>query len=124
MYESQYVIEDVTNPDDIARFRAQDARHRRNSEWLQTHWAEGLSQARGKFVAVAGQEAFIADTPAEAWAWVDAMHPEGNGALVRYIRPEEGPRSCGSSVSGNCATMVSCDPLYVSKYWKERHPDR
>ena len=39
MYESQYVIEDVTNPDDIARFRAQDARHRRNSEWLQTHWA-------------------------------------------------------------------------------------
>ena len=92
MYESQYVIEDVTDPDDIARFRAQDVRHRRNSEWLQTHWAEVLPRARGKFLAVAEQEAFIADTPAEAWAWVDAMHPEDNGAFVRYIRSEEGPR--------------------------------
>ena len=92
MYESQYVIEDVTNPDEIARFRAQDVRHRRNSEWLQTHRADVLPQACGKFLAVAAQEAFIADMPAEAWAWVDAMHPEDNGAFVRYIRPEEGPR--------------------------------
>jgi hypothetical protein len=57
-----------------------------------THWAEVLPQARGKFLAVADQEAFIADTPAEAWACVDAMHPEDNGAFVRYIHPEEGPR--------------------------------
>jgi len=92
MHASQYVIEDVTNPDEIARFRAQDARHRRNSEWLQTHWVEVLPQARGKFLAVADREAFIADTPAEAWTWVYAMHPEDNGAFVRYIRPEEGPR--------------------------------
>ena len=92
MHEPHYVIEDVTNPDEIARFRAQDVCHRRNSEWLQTHWAEVLPQARGKFLAVADQEAFIADTPAEAWAWVDAMHPEDNGAFVRYIRSEEGPR--------------------------------
>ena len=53
MDASQYVIEDVTNPDDIARFRAQDVRHRRNSACLQTHWAEVLPKARGKFVAVA-----------------------------------------------------------------------
>lgn len=48
----------------------------RNEEWLEAHWAEVLPQARGKFLAIAGQEAFIADTPAEAWAWVDAVHPE------------------------------------------------
>ena len=92
MVESTFRIEEVSNPHDIARARAQDERHRRNSDWLQTHWADVLPQARGKFLAVAEQEAFIADTPAEAWAWVDAVHPEDNGAFVRYIRPEEGPR--------------------------------
>jgi hypothetical protein len=48
-----FSIEEVSNPDDIARARAQDERHRRNSDWLQTHWAEVLPQARGKFLAVA-----------------------------------------------------------------------
>ena len=92
MREPHYVIEEVTNPDEITRFRVQDARHRRNSEWFQAHWAEVLPQARGKFLAVAEQDACIADTPAEAWTWVEAMHPEDNGAFVQYIRPEEGPR--------------------------------
>jgi hypothetical protein len=92
MNEPQFIIEDITNPEEIGRFRAQDARHRRNSEWLQAHWAAVLPQARGKFLAVAGQEAFIAATPAAAWAWIDASHPDDNGAFVRYIRPEKGPR--------------------------------
>lgn len=65
---------------------------RRNSDWLQAHWVDVLPQARGKFLAVAGQEPFIADTPAEAWAWVDATHPEDDGAIVQYIRTETGPR--------------------------------
>lgn len=63
-----FIIEEVTDPQEIARAKAQDARHRRNNEWLQAHWAAVLPQARGKFLAVAGQEAFIADTIAEAWA--------------------------------------------------------
>jgi len=92
MAEPAYSIEEVSEPHEIARRRAQDERHRRNSEWLQAHWTEVLPQARGKFLAIAGQEPFIADTPAEAWAWVDATHPDDNGAIVRYIRPETGPR--------------------------------
>ena len=92
MAEPACSIEEVSEPHEIARRRAQAERHRRNSEWLQAHWAEVLPQARGKFLAVAGQEPFIADTPAEAWAWVDATHPDDNGAIVRYIRPETGPR--------------------------------
>jgi hypothetical protein len=67
-----FIIEEVTDPNEIARAQAQDQRHRRNEKWLETHWADVLPRARGKFLAVAGQEAFIADTPAEAWAWVDA----------------------------------------------------
>ena len=94
MTEPKFIIEEVTDPGEIARARAQDERHRRNSEWLQAHWADVLPQARGKFLAVAGQEPFIANTPEEAWAWVAATHPEDNGAIVRYIRTEKGPRIC------------------------------
>src|SRR5438093_7035024 len=92
MSEPRIIIEEVDDPVEIARFQAQDERARRNSDWLQAHWSDVLPQARGKFLAVAGQEAFIADTIAEAWAWVDATHPEDDGATVQYVRPEKGPR--------------------------------
>lgn len=92
MTQPKFIIEEVTDPEEIARARAQDERHRRNNEWIQAHWADVLPQARGKFLAVAGQEAFIADTIEEAWSWVDATHPEDDGATVEYIRPEKGPR--------------------------------
>jgi hypothetical protein len=90
MTDRGFVIEEVSDPDEIQRSQAQDARHRRNSAWLQAHWGDVLPQARGKFVAVAGQEAFIAETPAEAW--VEATHPEDNGAIVHYVRTQTGPR--------------------------------
>lgn len=59
-------IEEVTDPKEIERAHLQHERHRRNSAWLQSHWADILPQARGKFLAVAEQEPFIADTPAAA----------------------------------------------------------
>ena len=92
MSKSAFIIEEVTDPKETERSHLQHERHRRNSDWLQSHWADVLPQARGKFLAVAEQEPRIADTPAEAWAWVDATHPGDNGAIVRYIRPETGPR--------------------------------
>lgn len=90
--EPQFVIEEVTDPVEIARCRAQHERAKRNSDWIQAHWGDVMPQARGKFVAVAGQEAHIADTATEAWAWAAAAHPEDNGAMVRYIRKDLGPR--------------------------------
>jgi hypothetical protein len=92
MRHPDFVIEEVSDPDETRRSRAQDERHRRNSAWLQAHWEDVLPQARGKFVAVAGQEAFIAETPIAAWAWAEAIHPEDNGAIVRYVRTQRGPR--------------------------------
>ncbi len=96
MTQSQFIIEEVTDPQEISRAQAQDERHRRNSDWLQAHWADVLPQARGKFLAVAEQEAFIADTAAAAWAWAAATHPEDDGAIVRYIRTDKGPRIYGN----------------------------
>jgi hypothetical protein len=51
-----------------------------------------LPRAYGKFLAVAGQEAFLADTPEEAWALARAAHPDDDGAFSRYVRPPGGPR--------------------------------
>jgi hypothetical protein len=53
------LIEEVTDPDEIARTREQDERARRNSDWLRGHWPEIAPRARARFLAVAGQEAFI-----------------------------------------------------------------
>jgi hypothetical protein len=88
----KFVIEEVTDPVEIARHRAQGEQAKRNSDWLQAHWADVLPQARGKFLAVAGQEAFIADSPREAWAWAEQQHSEDRGALVQYVFPQGGPR--------------------------------
>jgi hypothetical protein len=90
--EPRFTIEEVTDPAEVARFRAQDERFRRNSDWLEAHWADVLPQARGRFLAVAGQEAFVADSPAEAAALAKAAHPDDTGLLLRYVRPALGPR--------------------------------
>ena len=92
MSEPRFIIEEVTDPEAIARARAQDERARRNDEWLQAHWPEIVPKARGRFLAVAGQEAFIADTWEEAWAMAKAAHPEDDGAHLQYVIAERGPR--------------------------------
>jgi hypothetical protein len=90
--EAQFVVEEVTDPVEIARFRAQDERFRRNSDWLAAHWDDVLPQARGRFLAVAGQEPFIADSPEDAAAMAKAAYPDDTGLLVRYVRSVVGPR--------------------------------
>jgi len=95
MKDPELVIEKVTDPAEIARHRALRERAKRNSDWLQAHWADLLPGVRGKFVAVAGQEAFIADTPGEAWSQAKKAHPEDDGALCQFVFPHMGPRFYG-----------------------------
>lgn len=90
--ENSVVIEEITDPVLAAEIVEQDRRHRLNWEWLEGHWHELAPQARGKFVAVAAQEAHIADTVEEAWDWVRTKHSEDNGGFVQYVLAKEGPR--------------------------------
>lgn len=92
MNEPRFTLEEVKDPGEIARHRAQMERFRRNSAWLQAHWDELLPQALGRFLAVAGQEAFLGASPEEALAQARAAHPEDDGLLSQYVRPERGPR--------------------------------
>jgi hypothetical protein len=89
-YLATFEIE--TDPEEIAEGDAVRRQAKLNRDWLESHWADILPEARGKFVAVAGQEAFIADTDAEAWARAKAAHPEDRGAISRYVRASRGPR--------------------------------
>jgi hypothetical protein len=92
MLGDRLILDEVTDPAEAARCQAQLEHFRRNADWLEAHWPDLLPQARGQHVAVAGQEAFVAATPAEAWAWVKANYPDDDGAFVRYVIPERGPR--------------------------------
>jgi hypothetical protein len=90
---SKITMEEVTDPKEIAQSQAQHERHRRNVDWLESHWDDVLPQARGRFVAVANQQAFMAETSGEAWAWIDAHHPGDNGGFVHYVPTHTGPRN-------------------------------
>ena len=68
------------------------ARFRKNVDWLEEHAAEVYGRHRGKCICVAGQELFVADSPAAAIALAQAAHPEDDGQFVHYIPLEKLPR--------------------------------
>jgi hypothetical protein len=90
--EPTFIVEEVTDPAEIARAKAQDERLQRNLQWIQEHWEDVLPHGFGKFLAVAGQEAFLGDSAQEAWALAKAAHPEDDGAFIQYLMEHTGPR--------------------------------
>ena len=83
--QTPIVMEEVTDPVELARARAQRERFDRNSAWFQAHAVEIYTRYRGKCVCVAGEALFVANTPEEAIALAKAAHPEDDGSFIRYI---------------------------------------
>jgi len=83
------VMEEVTDPVELAKARAQRERFDRNAAWLQEHVPEIYSRYRGKCICIAGEELFVADTPQAALALGTAAHPDDDGSFVRYIPREK-----------------------------------
>jgi len=96
MDEPKFTIEINDDPEFNARFHARLAQFRKNSEWLSAHWGDVLPRASGRFIAVAGQEPFIADDPLEAERLASAAHPEDEGVYVKYVDPRKGIRLYGN----------------------------
>lgn len=92
MNDNNVVIGEITDPAECARIHARIKRAERNLDWLSGHWSDLMPQARGKFVVVAAQQAHIAESSEEAWAWAKTVHPEDDGAIIQYVRTEIGPR--------------------------------
>jgi hypothetical protein len=82
------VIEEVTDPVELAKARAQREQFDRNAAWLQAHAHEVYSKNRGKYFCVAGEELFVADTADEAIAQAQSAHPEDDGWFFRFIPME------------------------------------
>jgi hypothetical protein len=89
---SKPILEEVTDPTELAAARAQRAQFDRNAAWLQAHASEVYCKYRGKCICVAGEELFVADTASEALAKATAAHPDDKGRFVHYIPKEKVPR--------------------------------
>jgi hypothetical protein len=83
------VMEEVSDPGELAKARAQRERFDRNVAWFQARASEVYTRYRGKCICVAGEELFVADTPEEALALATTAHPEDDGSFLRYIPREK-----------------------------------
>lgn len=83
------IMEEVSDPEELAKAYLQHERFERNSAWLQSHIPDVYARHRGKCICVAGGELFVADTPPEVIALAHAAHPEDDGKLLRYIPKEK-----------------------------------
>jgi hypothetical protein len=82
---SQVLMEEITDPETLDRLQAQWEQFERNWAWFRAHAQEIYDAHRGKYVCVAGQELFAADTLEEVLAWAAAAHPGEKGRLTQYI---------------------------------------
>jgi hypothetical protein len=86
------VFTEVTDPVHVKEAQEQLAQFRRNVDWCQAHREELVPPNYGKYLAVAGQEAFLADTQDAALALATAAHPEDRGVALWHLIPWRGPR--------------------------------
>ncbi len=83
------IMEEVTDPEELANAQAQRERFDRNAAWLQAHASEVYTRFRGKCICIAGEELFVAHMPEEAMALARAAHPEDDGFFLHYIPREK-----------------------------------
>jgi len=95
MEEQKFTIEVIDDPEFNARIHAEGLQFKKNMHWLSAHWEDVLPQARGQYVAVAGEEAFLSPDPIEAEQLATRAYPEDKGVFVRYVYPEKGARLYG-----------------------------
>jgi hypothetical protein len=79
-------------PEELIPFREFMQQFNRNSAWLNLHWKDILPKAAGKFIAIAGEEAFVSETHQEAWSRAKAAHPEDLGTFSQFVPSGKGPR--------------------------------
>jgi hypothetical protein len=85
------VVEEVTDPVELAKARLQRQRFDRNEAWLQAHISQVYSQYRGRFICIAGEELFASDSAQQAIELATAAHPDDDGWFTRFIPPVKLP---------------------------------
>lgn len=82
------IMEEVTDAVELQKAHEQDERFERNWAWFEAHATDIYAAHRGKCICIAGEELFVADTPAAALALAIAAHPDDTGRFTRLI-PQE-----------------------------------
>ncbi len=83
------VMEEMTDPVEIERTRAQKHLFDRNWQWFVAQVPAIYETYRGKSICIAGQEVFAADTAKEALDLATAAHPQDNGRFLMHIPTEK-----------------------------------
>ncbi len=86
-YRKVLVVEEETDAAVVAHALARNEQFERNWAWLEAHATE-IYGHRGKFICIAGEQLFVADSVEEAYSQARAAHPEDDGAFTRYIPVE------------------------------------
>ncbi len=89
------VMEELTDPAELAQAQAQRERFDRNWAWFKARATEVYERFRGQCVVIAGEEIFAADEPEAAWALAKAAYPEDNGSFIIYVPREKVARIYG-----------------------------
>ena len=87
-----FTVEEISDPEILARAHAQDERCGRNLAWFQEHGDEIFAEYRGQVICIAGQELFAASTTLEAIALASAAHPEDDGQFTYRVPKEKAIR--------------------------------
>jgi hypothetical protein len=86
------VMEEINDPVELAKAKAQREKFEQNFAWFQANVKEIYQQYRGKNVCIAGQELFVSEQASTAWALGESAHPEDDGRFVQYIPLEKAAR--------------------------------
>ena len=65
--QDRLVMEEVTDPEELAKARAQRQRFDRNFAWFKAHAAEIFARGRGKCICIAGEELLSRILPKRLW---------------------------------------------------------
>jgi hypothetical protein len=82
------VMEQVTDPAELAAARSRRERLERNWAWFEPRAADIYRTHRGRCFCISGEELFVADTPAEALALARAAYPDDDGRFAGIIPRE------------------------------------
>ena len=91
MPENMITMEAENDPAIWAAAAARHAMFERNWAWLESNATDVYSH-RGKFICVAGQELFVGDSVDDVLGAANAVHPEDQGRVTRYIPLQNVPR--------------------------------